>query len=129
MPDALTPTQAVNALVKTPALPDYPAADFDKNLPEWQRKMIDTGKKTPGELLAMLSTKATFSEPQKARILSMKPAAPAAQKPDALPSFIAAINNATSGETAALVLDQARDELGDADYDALVTAYEAKFGN
>ena len=62
----------------TATLPDYDQADFDKNLPEWQRKLIDTGKKTPAELLSMLSTKATFSEPQKARILSLKKATPAA---------------------------------------------------
>lgn len=62
---------------KAPVLPDYPAADFEKNLPEWQRKLIDTGKKTAPELLAMLSTKATFSESQKARILSLRAAEPA----------------------------------------------------
>lgn len=55
-----------------PALPAYPAEDFEKNLPEWQRKLIDTGKKTPSELLSMLSTKASFEEQQKARILSLK---------------------------------------------------------
>lgn len=64
-----------------PALPAYPAEDFDKNLPEWQRKLIDTGKKTPSELLAMLSTKASFDEQQKARILSLKKAA--AEEPKA----------------------------------------------
>ena len=54
-----------------PALPDYPAADFDKNLPTWA-KVIADGRKTPGDLLAMLSTKAVLSEQQKAVILSLK---------------------------------------------------------
>lgn len=54
-----------------PALPDYSAADFDKNLPAWS-KVVAGGKKSASDLLAMLSTKATFSEEQKARILSLK---------------------------------------------------------
>lgn len=61
-----------------PALPDYSAADFDKNLPAWS-KLVADGKKDAPALLAMLSTKATFSEQQKAAILSLKarPAEPA----------------------------------------------------
>jgi hypothetical protein len=59
--------------VKPPALPDYPAADFDKNLPAWA-KVVAAGKKSPSELLAMLSTKATFTEEQKAKVLSLKKA-------------------------------------------------------
>jgi hypothetical protein len=54
-----------------PALPDYSAADFTKNLPAWSKAVAD-GKKTPGDLLSMLSTRATFSEEQKAAILSLK---------------------------------------------------------
>jgi hypothetical protein len=54
-----------------PALPDYSAADFTKNLPAWS-KVVEGGKKTGAELLAMLSTKATFNEQQKAAILSLK---------------------------------------------------------
>jgi hypothetical protein len=54
-----------------PALPAYPDADFEKNLPEWS-KVVAIGRKTAPDLLAMLSTKATFSEEQKARILSLK---------------------------------------------------------
>ena len=57
-----------------PALPAYAQADFEKNLPAWQ-KAVDSGKKTASALLAMLQTKATFSEEQKARILSLKPKA------------------------------------------------------
>lgn len=56
-----------------PALPDYPQADFDKNLPAWS-KLVAEGKKGAPALLAMLSTKAVFSEEQKAAILSLKAA-------------------------------------------------------
>lgn len=57
-----------------PELPEYPAADFEKNLPAWQ-KAVASGKKTASALLAMLQTKATFSDEQKAVILALKPAA------------------------------------------------------
>ena len=54
-----------------PALPDYSAEDFTKNLPAWTKAVAD-GKKTGPDLLAMLSTRAAFSEKQKATILSLK---------------------------------------------------------
>ena len=54
-----------------PALPAYPQADFDKNLPAWT-KTVAAGKKTASEVLATLQTKATFTEQQKAVILSLK---------------------------------------------------------
>ncbi len=85
IPGALTPDQAIHALVKTPGLPDYSAADFTKNLPAWARA-VESGKKTPGDLLAMLSTKAVFSEEQKAAILSLKKAAPTAPPPPPAPA-------------------------------------------
>ena len=110
MPAAMTPAQTVDALVKTPALPAYADADFDKNLPAWT-KLVAGGKKTASELLATLSTKATLSEEQKARILSLKgpAAAPAPAAPpdepldDAVPKgahddFVAAMDAA--GEAA-----------------------------
>lgn len=71
-----------------PELPPYTDADLEKNLPAWQ-KLIDSGRGTAQALLAKLSTKATFSEEQKARILSLKPAAQAAtpaQEPAAEPA-------------------------------------------
>ena len=71
MPDAMPTAKIVDALAKTPGLPAYPAADFDKNLSAWA-KLVADGKKTAGDLLATLSTKATFSEEQKAVILSLK---------------------------------------------------------
>lgn len=68
-----------------PPLPPYSDADFEKNLPAWTKAVAD-GKKTAPDLLAMLSTKATFSEQQKAQILSLKAkGADAAQPPAADP--------------------------------------------
>jgi hypothetical protein len=52
------------------ALPEYAASDFEKNFPAW-KKLVESGKKTATDLLAMLSTKATFSEQQKAGILEL----------------------------------------------------------
>ena len=67
----------------SPELPPCLDADLEADLPKFQR-LIDAGKKTAPELLAMLSTKATFSEQQKARILSLKKSeAPAAPPPPA----------------------------------------------
>lgn len=60
-------------------LPAYSMADFEKNFPAWQ-KVVAAGKKTAPDLLAMLSTKAAFTEEQKAAILSLKaPSAPASE--------------------------------------------------
>mgnify|MGYP001162890864 CR=1 FL=1 len=72
-PSTATST-ATPAPAPRPELPAYPAADFDKNLPAWT-KLVADGKKTASALLAMLQTKATFNEEQKARILSLKLAA------------------------------------------------------
>lgn len=54
-----------------PALPDYTDADLEANLPAWA-KAVASGRKSAPDLLAMLQTKANFSEHQKARILSLK---------------------------------------------------------
>jgi len=85
-----------------PALPAYTQADFDKNLPAWT-KLVADGRKTAPDLLAMLSTKAVFSEEQKARVLGLKRAAPPAEAaPPAAPAvdpFVADMNAAeTAGE-------------------------------
>lgn len=102
------PAEEVKPAAK-PELPAYAQADFDTNLPKWQ-KLIDDGKGTAQALLAKLSTKATFTEEQKARILSLKPkatdAAPAATQTEQQPNasgehadFVAAMDaaEATSG--------------------------------
>lgn len=99
MPPAAERSQAP-APAQREALPPYLAEDFTKNLPAWTR-VVAGGKKTAGELLAMLSTKATFTEEQKARILSLKKDAPPAPPPQPEPEpepevdpFVAAMDAA-----------------------------------
>jgi len=58
-----------------PGLRAYSDADFAKNLPAWT-KVVESGKKTAGDLLAMLSTKAVFSDEQRAKVLALKVPAP-----------------------------------------------------
>jgi len=80
--------------VAKPALPDYEQAAFDKNLPAWT-KLVASGKKTAGELLSTLSTKATFGEEQKAAILALRPAAAPPPPPDVDP-FVADMDSAAA---------------------------------
>lgn len=71
--------------VKPPANPVAPTlyADeaFAKNLPAWT-KLVADGKKTAPDLLATLSTRATFSDEQKAAILALKKTQPASEHAD-----------------------------------------------
>lgn len=53
-----------------PELPPYSAADFEKNLSQW-RGIVESGRKTAEALLATLSTKAVFSDEQRAAILAL----------------------------------------------------------
>lgn len=46
-----------------PALPDYTDEQFAKNLPMW-RGLIESGKKTHDQIIAMVSSKATLNEDQ-----------------------------------------------------------------
>lgn len=57
-----------------PAAPpaNYPADQFDKNLPDW-RKVIDSGKKTADQLIAMIETKGKLTDEQKAQITCPMP--------------------------------------------------------
>lgn len=66
--------QVVERPAKAPELPDYPAADFDKNLPTW-RGLIAAGKKSADDLIAMLQTKAKFTDEQLAEIRKPEPKA------------------------------------------------------
>ena len=60
-----------------PALDFYPDERFAEKLPEW-RAIVESGKKTPEALIAMLSTKAVLSDEQRATLASLgKPAASA----------------------------------------------------
>ena len=84
---AMSPSAVVESLSKLPSLPAYPQADFDKNLPAW-RDVVESGKKKAADLMAMLSTKATFSEEQRAKILALGNSPAAAPAPTADP-FVA----------------------------------------
>jgi phage recombination protein Bet len=52
---------------KTTALPPYTDEDFTKNLPAW-RKLIESGKKTAGDIIFTVSSKATMTEDQIAMV-------------------------------------------------------------
>lgn len=65
---------------KNESLPEYPAADFDKNLPTW-RGLIAARKKSADDLIAMLQTKARFTDEQLAAIRAPEP------KPQPNPDF------------------------------------------
>lgn len=73
------------------ALPPYDAAAFEKNLPSWNG-VIQSGRKTAEQLIAMASTKATLSEEQKRRIRALEapaeaePPTPAAAEPAGQPA-------------------------------------------
>lgn len=63
-----------------PALPPCLQSDLDGDLPKMQ-KIIDSGKKTAADLLATMSTRATFTEQQRAQILALKKTVAAAPPP------------------------------------------------
>jgi hypothetical protein len=67
--DEVKPDPAPSA----PTLPAYAADAFAANLPKW-RDLVASGRKTGDALLAMLSTKASFTEVQRAQILALKTA-------------------------------------------------------
>ncbi|HRH30333.1 MAG TPA: phage recombination protein Bet, partial [Aquabacterium sp.] len=62
----------------------YPAAEFDKNLPAW-RKVIEAGKKTAADLIAMVETKGALTDEQRATLRAIKPPQPAADVQDVHP--------------------------------------------
>ena len=53
-----------------PELQPYPQADLDKNLQAWG-KVIQSGRKTPDEIIAMTSTKGVLSDEQKKAIRNL----------------------------------------------------------
>jgi len=60
---------------KLAGLPPYADADFTKNLPAWS-KLIKSGKKTAEQIIATVSSKAFFSDTQKAAIMAIGKDAP-----------------------------------------------------
>ncbi len=77
---------AAAALACTITLPAYAADAFAANLPKW-RDLVASGRKTGDALLAMLSTKASFSEEQRTQILALD--APAAAETVKVDPFVA----------------------------------------
>jgi hypothetical protein len=56
----------------TDILPEYPDADFQKNLPTY-RKAIEAGRKSAAEIIATVSTKYTLTDTQRVELQSIKP--------------------------------------------------------
>jgi hypothetical protein len=56
--DVVTPAQDAR-----PALEPYPADRFAKNLPAW-RGLVESGSKTPADIVAMVQSKATLTDEQ-----------------------------------------------------------------
>ena len=113
----------------------YPAAEFDKNLPAW-RKVIEAGKKTAADLIAMVETKGALTDEQKATLRAIKPLQPASdvqdvQPKDEAPAFTyAQVADKLSAATDVEQLAEAGSLIGavaNADHRAeLVTLYEQR---
>ena len=102
------PTPRATAPAPSPApkpeLLTYTAEAFDAKLPEWSKLVTGKDGKTAQALLNKLRTRAAFTEEQKARILSLKPAAEDA-KPAAAPApaddFVADMEEAEAAQEGA----------------------------
>lgn len=85
------------AAAARPSLPPYPADSFAANLPQW-RGLVESGRKTAADLMAMLATKATFTDEQRAAVLALQPApadtAQAASADAGAEEFVAAYESA-----------------------------------
>lgn len=68
--DASTGEIRQAAVPARPALESYPADRFEANLPKWQ-ELVVTGQKTPADIEAMLSTRATLSEEQRKAVRNL----------------------------------------------------------
>lgn len=80
-PKDITPSPEVQAALAGPK--PYPDADFKKNLPAWA-DLMQAGKKTPDQIIAMVSTKGTLSAEQIAAIhAAAEPAAPSGEMSEA----------------------------------------------
>ena len=54
-----------------PTLDYYPAESFGKNFDKWQT-IVESGKKSAGDIVAMLESKATLSDSQREQILALE---------------------------------------------------------
>ena len=112
----------------------YPAAEFDKNLPAW-RKVIEAGKKTAADLIAMVETKGALTDEQRATLRAIKPPQPAADVQDVHPKDALTFTYAQVADklTAATDVEQLADAgnligaVSNADHRAeLVSMYEQR---
>ena len=111
----------------------YPAAEFDKNLPAWSR-VIEAGKKTADDLIAMVETKGALTDEQKATLRAIKPPQPDVQDvqpKDEAPAFTyAQVADKLTAATDVEQLAEAGSLIGavsNADHRAeLVTLYEQR---
>lgn len=121
--------------VVQPAAPaHYPAVEFDKNLPAW-RKVIEAGKKTAADLIAMVETKGALTDEQRATLRAIKPPQPAADVQDVHPKDALTFTYAQVADklTAATDVEQLADAgnligaVSNADHRAeLVSMYEQR---
>lgn len=109
-----------------PTPPTYSAEDFAKNLPAWTRA-VESGKKTPAEVLSMVSTKGTLSEQQRATILGLKAPGAGDDAPQTYAQLADAINKCSERRAAELILD-AGEHLPDDQRADLAAMVERKFG-
>lgn len=63
----INPRPEAHAEPSRPALSYYPADDFEQNFPKWQAA-IEAGKRTPEQIIAMVSSKAALTEEQQQQI-------------------------------------------------------------
>ncbi|HAC30673.1 MAG TPA: phage recombination protein Bet [Marinobacter hydrocarbonoclasticus] len=54
-----------------PALEHYPAEQFEANFPAW-KNAIEAGKRTPEQIVAMVSSKAELTNEQRAQIMALE---------------------------------------------------------
>ena len=78
-PDELEDAQATATIVdRAPAAitarPTYSTEDFDRNLPQWQT-VIEAGRRSAADIIALAETKGALTEDQKNRIRSCQKAA------------------------------------------------------
>lgn len=67
--DSSRPKDEDESKTQSKTLAPYPLKDFDANKSEW-RKIVESGKKTAEQLIAIITTKGTLTDDQEKEILS-----------------------------------------------------------
>ena len=71
-PKVINPEEG-SAAPARPLAAAYPDESFNANFPKW-KTLIESGKKTPQDIIASIESKATLSESQRGCILAIQPA-------------------------------------------------------